>query len=446
VDRLLLVFARVPEPGVAKTRLIPALGPEGAARLQRRMTARTLAAVAGAPGWRSELRLAGSGAGRTAGVPDAACRCVPQGDGDLGERLRRAFAEGFASGAAAVAAIGTDCPGLGAADVADAFRALETHDAVFGPACDGGYWIVGLRRQAFERAGRELFAGIPWGGPAVLSASRDAAAGAGLSVASLRTLADVDRPADLAEWERALRGDEAGEAICVVVPALEEAPRIGALVRQLRAEAGVDVVVADGGSCDGTAAAAAAAGARVVVGARGRAQQMNAGAAAADGAILLFLHADTCLPPGWAAAVRALLRAPGVSGGAFTFATDSPRAGLRWIEAAAAWRGRLLGAVFGDQAIFTRRESFAALGGFPEQPLMEDWEFVRRLRRRGRVVVLPQKAVSSARRWERRGALRTSLANAAITAAYLAGVSPRRLAGWYGRGGLDRPGAGRVDS
>jgi GT2 family glycosyltransferase len=158
---------------------------------------------------------------------------------------------------------------------------------------------------------------------------------------------------------------------------------------------------------------------------------MNAAAAAATGEILLFLHADTSLPGGWAEAVRALLRDPGAAIGAFAFATDSPLRSLRVIERLANWRGRRLGVVFGDQALFTRRSDFAAAGGFPAQPLMEDWELVRRMRRRGRVVVLPQAAVTSARRWHARGPWRNSLRNALITAAYAAGVAPARLARWY---------------
>ena len=158
---------------------------------------------------------------------------------------------------------------------------------------------------------------------------------------------------------------------------------------------------------------------------------MNAGAAAAGGEVLLFLHADTRLPGGWADAVRGALADPGTAVGAFSFATDSPRGSLRLIERLANRRGRHLGVVFGDQALFVRRRDFAAVGGYPEQPLMEDWELVRRLRRRGRMVILPHAAVTSARRWHARGPWRNSARNALITAAYAAGVAPARLARWY---------------
>lgn len=436
--RLLIVFTRFPEPGRAKTRLIPGLGAAGAAALQRTMTERTLgrtAAPATPPGvpaaWEVQIRHEGGDAGAMREWLGAARPILEQGEGDLGQRLERAFAEGFAAGKGAIVVAGTDCPGLGCGDVADAFCALAGCDVVFGPARDGGYYLVGLRRHALP-AIRALFEGIPWGGGEVLAASLAAAARAGLPAATLRTLADIDRPEDLAHWERALRDDVARPPICVVVPTLDEAERIGALVDDLAAEPGVEVLVVDGASRDPTAAVAAARGARVVHAARaGRALQMNAGAAAATGDILLFLHADTRLPAGWAALVRDALRDSGVACGAFSFATDSPRRSLRAIERCANARGRLWGVVFGDQALFVRREEFLAAGGFPEQPLLEDWELVRRLRRRGRVAILPQAAVTSARRWHARGPWRNSLHNALITLAYAAGVSPGRLARWY---------------
>ena len=435
--RLLVLFTRYPEPGRAKTRLVPALGPEGACALQRRMTERTVRRIA-TPGsiapWRIEVRYEGGDATAMRGWLGGGPALTPQGTGDLGVRLLAAFDEGFSAGARAVVVIGSDCPELGAGDVADAFQELAGVDAVFGPASDGGYYLVGLRDSARAAAAR-LFAGIPWGGDAVLAASLSAAAHAGLSVSLLRTLADVDRPGDLPVWERAQRDDRALPRISVIVPALDEAGRIGALVEEVRSAPGVEVLVADGGSSDGTPGRAAAHGARVIRSARGRAIQMNAGAAAATGEVLLFLHADTRLPAGWGEAVRGALGDPGVAVGTFTFATDSPRRALRAIERLANWRGRRLGIVFGDQALFARRRDFEAVGGFPEQPLMEDWELVRRLRRRGRALIVPQAAVTSARRWHARGPWRNSARNALITAAYAAGVSPERLARWYRRTG-----------
>ncbi|HEY5998202.1 MAG TPA: TIGR04283 family arsenosugar biosynthesis glycosyltransferase [bacterium] len=411
------------------------MGVDAAADLQRAMTERTLRRIAPADApWTVEVRHEGGSSGDVRGWLGERAQVTPQGRGDLGARLLAAFESGFGGGAEAVVAVGSDCPELGAGDVGDAFRALAGADVVFGPAHDGGYWLVGLRSTG-RRAAAELFGDIPWGGDRVLDASLAAAEGAGLSVALLRALADVDRPADLGHWERACRDDLAVPVVSVIVPALEEAGRIGDLVGGLRAAPGVEVLVVDGGSADDTVRVAAAGGARVVRCGRGRAVQMNAGAAVACGDILLFLHADTQLPAGWEDAVRGAVSEPGVAIGAFGFATDSPRPSLRAIERCANWRGRRLGIVFGDQALFMRRADFVAAGGFPRQVLMEDWELVRRLRRRGRMIILPQQAVTSARRWHARGPWRTSARNALITAAYAAGVSPERLARWYENGG-----------
>jgi rSAM/selenodomain-associated transferase 2 len=220
----------------------------------------------------------------------------------------------------------------------------------------------------------------------------------------------------------------------VIIPALNECAPLASLLRELRPVAGVEVIVVDGGSVDGTPAAARAGGARLLEsGGRGRAAQMNAGAAAARAPVFLFLHADTRPPAGFAELIRRAAADPGVAGGAFSFATDSPRRSLRVIARLANWRARRLGLIFGDQAIFARREDFRALGGFPAQPVLEDYEFVRRLRARGRVVLLPEAAVTSARRWHARGPWRNTLLNFIITWSYIAGISPERLARWYHR-------------
>lgn len=220
--------------------------------------------------------------------------------------------------------------------------------------------------------------------------------------------------------------------VSVIVPALNEASGIESCLVSVR-EAGipVEIIVVDGGSSDGTAEAAGAAGARVIQAPRGRASQQNAGARLASGDILLFLHADTRLPRGWAEAASEALARPGVAGGAFRFGIDAPGAGLRFIEAMANLRSRACQMPFGDQALFLRRERFVELGGFPEMPIMEDFAFVQKLRRTGRVITLPQRALTSPRRWERLGRVRVTFLNKVMIWGYKAGVSPERLARWY---------------
>ena len=216
--------------------------------------------------------------------------------------------------------------------------------------------------------------------------------------------------------------------ISVVIPALDEESNLAAAIASVRADA--EVIVVDGGSRDGTIAAALAAGARVLLGPRGRGRQLGAGAAAARGGWLVFLHADTRLESGWAAALLAL--GEGVAGGAFGFAVDSPRRAFRWIETGVRLRCALLRLPYGDQAVFARRAAYERAGGFAPLPLMEDVDLVRRLRRVGALAFPPVRAVTSARRWEERGLVGTTLLNWTLLGMYALGWPPERLAKLYG--------------
>jgi rSAM/selenodomain-associated transferase 2 len=158
---------------------------------------------------------------------------------------------------------------------------------------------------------------------------------------------------------------------------------------------------------------------------------MNAGAAAATGDILLFLHVDTVLPKGFHDIVRRAVEERGAIGGCFSFALDGKRAFYRFIEKTANFRSRRMGVVFGDQAIFVRKEAFFEAGGYPLLPVMEDSALVDGIRKKGSFVQLEERAVTSARRWERSGALRTTLVNVLITWAWRLGVAPARLKRWY---------------
>ena len=222
--------------------------------------------------------------------------------------------------------------------------------------------------------------------------------------------------------------------VSVVIPALNEGERIRRLVGEVGCAEDVEVIVVDGGSTDGTCQAARDAGAVVLRGRRGRGEQMNEGARRAKGEILFFLHADSRPPAGFASLVRQALDDEETVGGAFRFSLDEGTLFFRLITMTTNFRSRRMGIVFGDQGIFVRRKIFQETGGFPGQPLMEDCEFVHRLRRRGRFVILPEAVVTSARRWRTVGPVRNSLLNVLITWSYLLGVSPERLARWYRRG------------
>jgi len=189
--------------------------------------------------------------------------------------------------------------------------------------------------------------------------------------------------------------------------------------------------VVDGKSDDDTGEVAAAMGAKVIRSSPGRARQMNAGAAIANGDILLFLHADTRLPEGFDEDVRRVLSQRGVSGGALSLRLDHSCFGLRLTERLATLRSRLLQMPYGDQAIFVKTELFRRVGGFPDVPIMEDVEFVGRIRRVGRVVISSIPVVTSARRWLALGTYRATLINHVAIIGRNIGVPLSKLARWY---------------
>ncbi|MEL6704265.1 MAG: TIGR04283 family arsenosugar biosynthesis glycosyltransferase [Bacteroidota bacterium] len=216
----------------------------------------------------------------------------------------------------------------------------------------------------------------------------------------------------------------------IIIPALDEEATLPATLASVAQQTGpVEVIVADGGSTDDTRGVAEAHGAAVVRAPRGRASQMNAGAAAASGAALLFLHADTALHPRALALARATLADPAVAGGCFrtTFDRDSvwlrlwsSRTVMQW------WRF-----AFGDRAPFTRRATFDAIGGIPAQPIFEDLDFVKALRRQGRFVLLDTPVQTSARRFERYGHVGQQLRNSVLWSAWCLGISPERCVRFY---------------
>jgi rSAM/selenodomain-associated transferase 2 len=220
-------------------------------------------------------------------------------------------------------------------------------------------------------------------------------------------------------------------AISVIIPALDEDATIEAAVASVRADA-AEVLVVDGGSRDETRLRAERAGARVLASPAGRGEQQRRGAREAAGDWLLFLHADTRLAAGWADELRAVT--PRFAGGAFRFAVDSPRPAFRLLEAGVRLRCAVFALPYGDQALFARRPAYDACGGIPPLPLMEDVAFVQKLRGLGPLAFLKTPAVTSARRWERRGLLATTARNLRCLALYAMGRAPERLAADYKRG------------
>ncbi len=223
--------------------------------------------------------------------------------------------------------------------------------------------------------------------------------------------------------------------ISVIIPALNEEDNIRRCIEGVLNEGcDCEIIVADGGSTDKTAEAAKRyPGVSFIQSRRGRGIQMNMAASAASGDILLFLHADTMLERGWAAAILSVLEDTSISGGAFTFSIRSQLWKYRIVEAWVKLRCRLCVLPYGDQAIFVRKSAFDLIGGYKSIPLMEDVDFIGRLKKFGTIVILNKKAITSERRWSKKGLVKTAAMNQLIMLLYKLGVNPCRLARIYYR-------------
>jgi rSAM/selenodomain-associated transferase 2 len=369
-----------------------------------------------------------------------------QGDGDLGQRIERIAQRGLERGDFVIA-IGADTPGLPGRLLEQARVGLERADAVLGPCADGGFYLVGL-----TRCPPGLLQDLPWGEVTTFVSTRTRLIERGLAVEIIEPWFDVDRPQDLGRLRLAIdRGEihapETARALAmlssgvsrsrvsVIVPVLNEESRIEGLMDALSAIEGVDeVIVVDGGSTDRTADLVRA---RPWVGLRrarrGRGAQMNAGAKIATGDVLLFLHADVRLPRDAVRWVDEALVEPDVVGGAFRTWTvaDGARTWLAPFLHLADLRSRYTSLPYGDQGIFVRAAVFRQLGGFPEQALLEDLEFSRRLRELGPIRTVPAAVRVSGRRFLARPVYYALVVNV-FPLLYRLGVPPRVVERLYG--------------
>lgn len=219
--------------------------------------------------------------------------------------------------------------------------------------------------------------------------------------------------------------------ISIIVPTLNEEKNIKVAITSTESGKDVEVIVVDGGSQDSIVEITQGLGIKVVFSSPGRACQMNVGALLATGNILLFLHADTTLPLQFDDMVRDALEQPGVVAGAFNLRIDASQWSLRLVEWGVRIRSHFFNLPYGDQAIFIKREVFEQVGGFPELPIMEDFEMMRRLQRIGRITIVQGVVLTSARRWLQKGVFKTTLINQIAIIAYFIGVSPTRIRYWY---------------
>jgi uncharacterized protein len=474
-EERIIVFTRYPRAGMVKTRLAPVLGEQGAADVHKRMTEHLMRRVMPLKDSRRvavEVRYDGGGRSAMSRWLGSGIAYRQQRGSDLGERMTIAFQEAFAHGSKRVLLIGSDCPGITSSLLEQGLDALRTHDLAFGPAADGGYYLVGLKQNH-----PSLFSGLAWGTAGVLEQTRGIAERLNLSMFLTARLRDVDRPEDLVVWEHAKTAGESpvplpnaeGAAapgrpdlqdrdktddvqgsrfglfdspsipkagnhpgthrcrISVIIPTLNEAHTIPAALASAGLSDEVEAIVVDGGSTDETIVLAESLGAKAIRSPKGRGSQMNRGAAEATGDILLFLHADTRLPEDWTHHVRRELSRPGVAVGAFRFHTDGTGWSLGIIECLTNFRATWLQMPYGDQALFVRVDLFQRIGGFPDLPVMEDFEFVRQARKHGRTSIAHATVETSSRRWKRHGIWRTSAMNQVVILGHLLGISTAKL-------------------
>jgi len=447
----LAIFAKPPVPGAVKTRLAARIGDEAAALLAKAFVEDTYEAVAQL-GFRVVFA-------STSEAPIEGFEAVEhwdQGEGHLGRRMTRILGRALENSEVAIG-IGSDSPGCPTQRICDAAERLESGvaDVVLVPATDGGYTLIGLRACT-----PELLDGIEWSSPRTLEQTVARLEAQGLEVVLLEPWFDIDELPDLVRFMSAVESRPAVAprsaaaietlkrrglvvpTLSVVLPVLNEVTRIGPQLERLKATPGIDeLVVVDGGSDDGTLVVvepyvqprlmAAQPSVLLLRCEAGRARQMNAGAAAASGTVLLFLHADVELPHDTIRWVDEALAEPNVVAGAFRTWTldDDGKRRRPWLHLADL-RSRTTSQPYGDQAIFLPRSRFESLGGFADLELMEDLEFTRRLSKLGELRVVPACVTVSGRRFIARPVWYTLCVNT-FPLLYNLGVSPRVLGRIY---------------
>ncbi len=221
--------------------------------------------------------------------------------------------------------------------------------------------------------------------------------------------------------------------LSIIVPVLNEEQTLARTLDGLIDQAQCELIIVDGGSSDATRTLARQAGCTVIASPKGRGIQMNTGVEASHGEFLLFVHGDTTLPHNFSRLIRDTLARPGVVAGAFSLGIDSPMKRFATICWFANLRSRYLQLPYGDQAIFTTRKNFDSVGGYRDMEIMEDYVFVGQLKQKGKIAICKERAITSARRWQNIGIVKTTLINQLIVCGHSIGVPPATLSRWYRR-------------
>jgi uncharacterized protein len=433
VPKALVIFMRYPEIGKVKSRLASSIGGEEAARVYEKLLRSTLGIVSDFKRERPEVAVyiyftpqdKRDLIERSYSGP---WQFLPQGDGNIGEKMCHAVQSLMSCGHQHVLVVGTDIIDLSTSDFHEAFDALDRGCAALGPAADGGFYLIGLDRPC-----PSVFDSDKWGTNDVYARTERLLRSEGFRLHTVRQRNDVDRAKDL---ER-MRGDPVLESrISIIIPTLSEAqdllPRLLVPLQDMLWPEDEIIVVR---GTPGIQQEMTEPGPRIrcVSSPVGRGEQLNRGASVAEGNVFLFLHDDCMPPPHFCHTVRKIVSVPRMSLGCFHLAFSPSSSPMDMIAAWANFRTRAFKLPYGDQGLFCRREVFEKMGGFKKRYLMEDVDLVKRSRRWGDLLICAEEVVASPQRYLSRGILRTSMLNHLIMLLYHLGVEDRRLYSLYYR-------------
>ncbi|XP_038068780.1 uncharacterized protein LOC119738111 [Patiria miniata] len=469
----IVILCKFPRPGGVKTRLIPGLGEAGAARAQLYMSDHMLDVLSEFQrqrvGITVEVKAFGGSAdqfkywlGRKL-FPRQCFSWSFQCDGHLGIKMADALNSAFNEGSEFAVLIGSDTPAVNADILETALSKLRSPDCemILGRAQDGGYYLVGFRRQVKERLGvlNDIFEGIEWSTSTVCHRQAEIATGLGVKVQLMpQILQDVDTPDDLPEFEKSVGVSVTAlkaPVLSIVIPTLNEEENIERALRSIKENSSwidyIEVIISDGGSTDSTlgkvdefAQNNPELRIKTVRGGRGRGKQLNAGASEATGVNLLFLHADGSLPLAFDRHILLTLAEPGNIAGAFNLGWDvlqgDKRNDCSRLISAQLQLGQLLHlacykfteTAYGDQGMFMSRKIFEKVGHFPPYRLMEDYEMALKLQRYGHLKILQEVfIIASARRLIKKGVWKARFINCLMVMGYHMGIHPDTLANFY---------------
>lgn len=446
----LIVFTREPEPGKTKTRLMPYFSPEQCAELHRCMIkdiSREMknADVSVVVAFTSDDAAEPAFLRKTMGKDTL---FIKQRGGDIGVRMQNAIDDVLSLGYDKVILIGTDIPEIKAETINTSLELLASDDIVLGPTADGGYYLIGMKVMHPEAFNVKVF-----GVASVFDETVTSLKKAGLSVGKSDTYSDMDIPDDLAGFRRRMKKDARlrrshtgrflaqNSRLSVIVPVYNEAAEISKLMKQLipyRNEC--EIIIVDGGSTDRTldiineCAGEAVRDILILKDKKGRAVQMNAGAKAASGDVLFFLHCDSILPKHFTKEIRRIMAA--YDWGCFKVKFPSSNFFMMTNCIISNHRALCRKLPFGDQGIFIDKDLFIKAGMFPEIPLMEDYEFSMRMRSRKGTRgpgVTRKKIITSSRRYgtDTSDILKTEIQMWKLRRMYRHGVDPVILKEMY---------------